>query len=92
MALALFAERQRNGHDRAAAVGVGDVKFAAGPDVGNPTGWPGGGQFTAVTQSVDACINAADGYFIFDMVHVRMYDYWDALRLGVDNYLKKLNQ
>ena len=68
-----------------------DVKFAAGPDVGNPEGWPGGGQFAAVTQSVDACINAADGYFIFDMVHVRNFDYWDAIRLGVDNYLKTLD-
>jgi len=68
----------------------GDVKFAAGPDVGNPEGWPGGGQFAAVTQSVDACINAADGYFIFDMVHVRNFDYWDAIRLGVNNYLNTL--
>ena len=45
---------------------------------------------TAVTQSVDACINNADGYFIFDMVHVRNFDYWDAIRQGVDNYLNTL--
>ena len=70
---------------------AGDVKFAAGPDVGNPTGWPEGGQFTAVTQSVDACINNADGYFIFDMVHVRQFGYWDAIKLGVDKYLKTLD-
>ena len=69
---------------------AGDVKFAAGPDVGNPTGWTRGGQYAAVTQTVDACINAADGYFIFDMVHVRQYDYWDALRLGINNYLNTL--
>ena len=69
----------------------GDVPFAGGPDVGNPDGWPGGGQFTAVTQSVDACINNADGYFVFDMVHVRQFGYWDAIKLGVDKYLNNTN-
>ena len=68
----------------------GDVPFAGGPDVGNPTGWPDGGQGAAVTQTIDACINHADGYFIFDMVHVRQFNYWDAIRQGVDNYLDSL--
>ena len=69
---------------------LGDVKFAGGPDVGNPTGWPDGGKANEVTQTIDACINHADGYFIFDMVHVRNFDYWDAIRQGVDNYLNTL--
>ena len=58
--------------------------------MGNPTGWPDGGKAAEVTQTVDACINAADGYFIFDMVHVRNFDYWDAISQGVNNYLNSL--
>ena len=65
---------------------MGDVLFAGGPDVGNGTGYENGGQGAAVTQTVDACINAADGYFLFDMVHVRKYDYWDAVKQGVSKY------
>jgi uncharacterized lipoprotein YddW (UPF0748 family) len=68
---------------------AGDVKFAGGPDVGNATGFTEGNAAEAVTQSVDACINAADGYFVFDMVHVREYNYWDALKKGIDAYLEK---
>ena len=75
---------------RARTLLAGDVEFAGGPDVGNPTGWPGGGQGAAVTQTVDACINAADGYFIFDMVHVRQFGYWDALGQGINNYLNTI--
>ena len=44
----------------------------------------------AVTNSVDACINASDGYFVFDMVHIRQYDYWNSLKQGIDGYLNKL--
>lgn len=70
----------------------GDVTFAGGPDVGNPTGFENGNQAAAVTQSVDACIGSADGYFIFDMVHVRQFNYWDALKKGIDNYLKTIKK
>lgn len=68
----------------------GDVKFAGGPDVGNATGFEKGGQETAVTNSVDACINAGDGYFVFDMVHVRQFNYWNALKIGIDKYLNSI--
>lgn len=70
----------------------GDVKFAGGPDVGNGTGFENGGQSTAVTQSIDACINAADGYFLFDLVHVREYDYWTACQTGIETYLNSLKK
>lgn len=66
----------------------GDVKFAGGPDVGNPEGWTNGGQQVAITKTVDACINAGDGYFVFDMIHVKEYNYWDALKEGIDKYLE----
>nr|WP_314754623.1 alpha amylase family protein [uncultured Prevotella sp.] len=75
---------------QAAAKLKGDVKFAGGPDVGNPSGFPGGKQATTVTLSVDACINAADGYFVFDMIHVRQFNYWNALKVGIDKYLNSL--
>ncbi|WP_369917129.1 MULTISPECIES: alpha amylase family protein [Prevotella] len=75
---------------QAAAKLKGDVKFAGGPDVGNPDGFPQGNQATAVTNSVDACINASDGYFVFDMVHVRQFNYWNALKTGIDRYLNSL--
>ena len=35
---------------------------------------------------------SADGYFVFDMVHVRQYNYWDALKKGMDSYLKTLKK
>lgn len=62
------------------------VKFAGGPDVGNPSGFENGGQHDAVKNSVDACINAADGYFVFDIYHVRTYNYWNDLKAGIDLY------
>lgn len=67
-----------------------DVQFAGGPDVGNSTGYENGGQGAAVTKTVDACINSADGYFLFDMVHVRNYNYWSACKTGIDKYLNTL--
>lgn len=70
----------------------GDVKFAGGPDVGNSTGWTNGGKSAEVTKTVDACINAADGYFLFDLVHVKKYDYWSGLKEGIDNYLKSVEK
>ena len=67
---------------------MGDCLVAGGPDIGNPTGWPDGGKSNEVTQTVDAAINACDGYFCFDLIHVKMYNYWNALKKGIDNYLK----
>ena len=61
---------------------MGDVKFAGGPDVGNIGDYQKGGQGEAVTKTVDACMSSSDGYFLFDMVHVRNYDYWDAIKDG----------
>ena len=66
----------------------GDVPFAGGPDVGNPTGFQNGGQSAIIPDIVDACINAADGFFVFDLCHIKMYDYWDAFKRGFDKYLE----
>lgn len=68
----------------------GDTEFAGGPDIGNPSGFENGGRSDVVEKTVDACINAADGYFCFDLCHIRMYDYWTAFRRGFDKYLNSL--
>lgn len=67
---------------------MGDCLVAGGPDIGNPTGWTNGGKSAEVTKTVDAAINACDGYFCFDLIHVKMYDYWSALKAGIDAYIK----
>lgn len=69
---------------------LGSTPFAGGPDIGNADGFTKGHAATAVTQSVDACINASDGYFVFDLCHIRQYDYWSALKQGIDSYLSTL--
>lgn len=66
---------------------AGKVPFAGGPDVGNPPGFEHGNVPNVVTSTVDACINAADGYFLFDLCHLRIYNYWDAVKKGIDHYL-----
>lgn len=68
----------------------GDTEFAGGPDVGNPEGWEKGGRGDLIPKTIDACINAADGYFVFDLCHIRMYEYWADFKRGFDDYLKKL--
>ena len=76
---------------RARTLLCGDTVFAGGPDVGNSSGFENGGQHSVIPKTVDACINEADGYFCFDLCHIRMYDYWDDFRKGFDNYLNTLN-
>ena len=68
----------------------GDTVFAGGPDIGNADGFEHGGQAALIPKTVDACINEADGYFVFDLCHIRMYDYWNAFRKGFDDYLKTI--
>lgn len=69
---------------------AGDTEFAGGPDIGNSTGWEKGGQGAKIPDTINACINAADGYFVFDLCHIRMYDYWSDFKKGFDEYLSKL--
>lgn len=74
----------------ATIVTVGNVKVYGGPDIGN---WDTGGLSSsdlqsAVTSTVDACINSCDGYFVFDLIHVKDYNYWTALKSGIDAYKK----
>ena len=68
----------------------GDVEFAGGPDIGNSSGWTEGGQAALIPDAIDACISASDGFFVFDICHIKMYDYWDAFKQGFDQYLNSL--
>lgn len=75
---------------RAKSLLMGDTVFAGGPDVGNPEGWQNGGKSASIPKTVDACINAADGYFVFDLCHIRMFDYWTPFKNAFSNYINTL--
>lgn len=66
---------------------AGDVKFAGGPDIGNWTIPAGTNAGLAITNSVDACINASNGYLVFDISQVKKYRYWSYLKTGINTYL-----
>ncbi len=63
-----------------------------GPDVGN---WDANDKFTqeeenrAITESVGACYRASDGYFLFDMIHLKKADQWQYVKAGIDGVLPK---
>ncbi len=58
-----------------------------GPDVGN---WDANDKYTdeqeyeAITNSVKACYDACDGYFLFDMIHLKKADTWSYAKAGID--------
>jgi hypothetical protein len=35
-------------------------------------------------------LGSADGLFIFDLCHIRMFDYWKAFEGGIGSYLDTL--
>ena len=76
---------------RAQRIFAGDVPFIGGPDIGNSTGFENGGQGKLMPDIVDACINAStEGMFFFDLCHIKMYDYWDDIKIAFDQYLETL--
>lgn len=45
-----------------------------------------------IRNSVPACINVCDGYFLFDMIHLKIDpDKWDAVKYGVQDYVDAYN-
>ena len=70
---------------------AGDTKFYGGPDIGNSDGWTDGGQQSKIPQVIDVCCQETDGFFIFDLCHVRMFNYWSSLKSGITQYLQKTN-
>ena len=63
-----------------------------GPDVGN---WDSANKYTqeeenqAIVNSVKACYDACDGYFLFDMIHLKLADQWEYAKEGIDKALNK---
>lgn len=69
----------------------GAVPFAAGPDIGNASGFENGKQEALLPDIVSTMLAACDGgMFIFDLCHIRMFDYWNAFQTSIDAYLKTL--
>lgn len=69
----------------------GDVPFVAGPDIGNGSGFENGHQEALMPDIVNTMMANADGLFIFDLCHIRMFDYWDAFKAAIDAYLETVN-
>ncbi len=76
---------------RAGKLFKGDVPYYGGPDIGNSSGFEKGGQGALMPDIVDACINASDGFFVFDLCHIKMYDYWSSFKTAIDQYLETVN-
>ena len=71
---------------------MGDTVFAGGPDIGNPEGWQNGLRSACIPQTFDAIVSraGADGYFVFDLCHIRMFDYWNAFKTTFHQYTDTL--
>lgn len=60
---------------------------AGGPDVGN---WDSNNTVSqadenqAIVNSVKACMDQCDGYFLFDMIHLKLANQWDYAKQGID--------
>ena len=54
----------------------GQVPFAAGPDLGNEEGFRDGPRHEVIPDIVATILSEADGLFVFDLSHIRHYDYW----------------
>ena len=61
---------------------------AGGPDVGN---WdpedkvPQEQENQAIVESVRACMDVCDGYFLFDMIHLKKKTQWQYAKQGIKN-------
>ena len=58
----------------------GDVPFYCGPDIGNEKGFEKGGRGDLLPEIKKTILKEADGFFLFDLCHIRAFDYWDSLR------------
>ncbi len=73
-------------------IGTACPLVCGGPDVGN---WDLKHQYSeevkeqAIVNSVKACYDACDGYFLFDMIHLKMSDQWKFVKEGIDKALEK---
>jgi len=59
----------------------GDVPFVSGPDIGNEPGYGKGGREKTIEEIAAVMDKEADGFFLFDLCYIRIFDYWDKLKL-----------
>ena len=58
----------------------GEVPFASGPDLGNERGFEKGGRQDIIPEITQTMLSSADGLFVFDLCHIRAFDYWKAFQ------------
>ena len=58
----------------------GEVPFYSGPDIGNEKGFEKGGRGDLLPEIKATMQKEADGFFLFDLCHIRAFNYWDCLR------------
>src|SRR5690554_6119083 len=66
---------------------MGDCpQVVGGPDVGNwdTTNVTQEQENQAIVNSVKACMDACDGYFLFDMIHLKKADQWKYVKQGIE--------
>lgn len=64
---------------------------AGGPDVGNWDAEDKAAQDQenqAITKSIKACMDVCDGYFLFDMIHLKKANQWSYAKLGIEEAIK----
>ena len=68
-----------------------DALVVGGPDIGNGAWATSSQEVTnqAIIQSVDAAMSACDGYFLFDMIHLKKNDQWEYVKQGIDEAISE---
>lgn len=63
-----------------------DALVVGGPDIGNGDWATATDAVTgqAIVQSVDAAMSACDGYFLFDMIHLKKKNQWHYAKEGIE--------
>ena len=82
------------GVDSVPVVAFQDAVVIGGPDIGNGA-WATSSESVinqAITQSVDAVMNSSDGYFLFDMIHLKQKNQWQYVKTGIDKYLESVKK
>jgi len=64
----------------------GDATVIGGPDVGNGAWATASDEVTnnAIIESVGAVMDVCDGYFLFDMIHLKQKNQWDVVKEGIE--------
>ena len=67
----------------------GKTTYYGGPDIGNSSGFEHGGAGAYMPEIVKTIMNASNGgMFVFDLCHIRMFDYWADFKKAFEEYNK----